>query len=362
MKIVLITQVIYPSLLPRAHRTTELAKELARQGHEVVVYAILGKYDYSCFCRDTGVVVKNLGASSWGLIDSDEKANRNVFVRAFNRLVGRYLWLPDRELIPMVKKAINSEGKVDCLITIAMPHVIHYAASLANLDNVGTWIADCGDPFMLNPLTKQPRYFEKYERSWCDKCDYITIPVSEAVDGYYPEYKSKIRIIPQGFDFSSTKIADYNKNEVPTFAYIGAVYPGSRDPKLFLEYLNTLNIDFKFKIFGSSWSYFEPYKASLQEKLGYCGRMPREKMIYELSKCDFLINIKNDSSVQVPSKLIDYYLSSRPILSISSNFNESERGAFDEFLVGNYQKQTYIPSIQNYNIKNVTLQFISLIK
>lgn len=362
MKFVLITQVIFPSLLPRAHRTTELAKELARQGHEVVVYALLGDYDYSGFINKTGIKIKNLGVSTFGLNNSDEKSNRNLVYRVVNRLLGNYLWLPDRELIPMVKKAIEGEKNIDCLITIAVPHVIHYAAALSRLDNVGTWIADCGDPFMLNPLYNRPRYFEKYERAWCESCDYITVPIEEAINGYYPEYASKIRVIPQGFDFTANKIAEYKPNEVPTFAYIGAVYPGKRDPKKFLEYLQTVDFKFKFKIFGSSWSYFEQYKELLKDKIEYAGRMPREQLIYELSKCDFLINIANYSSVQAPSKLIDYFLSKRPILTITSEFSDSEKLSFGEFVARYYCKQEVLPNMDNYDIKNVADKFVKLIK
>ena len=213
---------------------------------------------------------------------------------------------------------------------------------------------------MLNPFSKHPRYFEKFERRWCERCNYITVPVQEAIQGYYPEYASKIRIIPQGFDFSSTKISDYHRNEIPTFAYIGAVYPGKRDPKLFLDFLKNLDLDFRFKIYGSSWSYFEPYKELLKEKLDYCGRLSREQLIFELSKCDFLVNFNNGSSVQVPSKLIDYCLSRRPILSISSDFSQNEKLYFNQFILGNYENQTIACDIENYNIVNVANKFISL--
>lgn len=213
---------------------------------------------------------------------------------------------------------------------------------------------------MLNPFSKHPKYFEKYERKWCEKCNYITVPVEEAINGYYPEYKNKIKVIPQGFDFSSTKIAEYKKNEVPTFAYIGAVYPGNRDPKLFLEYLKNIDMNFKFKIFGSSWAYFEPYNVLLNNRLEYCGKMPREQLIYELSKCDFLININNSSGVQIPSKLIDYYLSQRPILSISTNLSQDEIYNFNQFVLGNYDDQTQFCNIDDYNIVNVVKKFVSL--
>lgn len=75
---------------------------------------------------------------------------------------------------------------------------------------------------------------------------------------------------------------------------------------------------------------------------------------------DFAINFRNDSSVQVPSKLIDYSLSKRPIIEISPDFPEEEKIAFEQFLEGNYQKQYMIDNIQKYDIEKVVKAFLDL--
>ena len=75
---------------------------------------------------------------------------------------------------------------------------------------------------------------------------------------------------------------------------------------------------------------------------------------------DFLINIRNESTVQVPSKLIDYYLTHRPVLEISSAFEEAEM--FDAFMSGDYSKQTTIEHPERYNIQNVARQFEDLLQ
>ena len=75
-------------------------------------------------------------------------------------------------------------------------------------------------------------------------------------------------------------------------------------------------------------------------------------------KMDFLINLENEKSNQVPSKVIDYTLSKRPILSINKdNFNENE---FLDFLNGKYDKAIKI-KIEDYDIKNVVNQFEQLL-
>lgn len=361
MKIVLISSHCYPKNSPRSFRTTELAKELAKRGHEVIVYAFLGDYDYTEYSKKTNIVFKNLGNPKWG-IASNTGIKSNFFYTYFAYFFGKHLLFPDIAFIPYVRNAIQIEGDIDLLITVAVPHVIHFATSKSDLSKVKKWVADCGDPFMGNPFVKQPFYFERFERNWCEKCDFITVPIEDARNAYYPEYRDKIRIIPQGFDFEGTRLEDYKPNPVPTFAYTGAVYKGLRDPSAFLEYLTTLEFDFSFWVFGKSWSLFVPFKEQLGDKLIYGGSVPRDQMLKKISQMDFLVNIPNKSGVQQPSKLIDYALSKRPILNVSSDFTEEEKVHVEEFLNGDYTHQLEVPNIDSYNIVNVASRFLELTK
>ena len=102
------------------------------------------------------------------------------------------------------------------------------------------------------------------------------------------------------------------------------------------------------------------YKEKLGDKLEIHHFIPRAELLYELSKMDFVVNIRNRSGVQQPSKLIDYALSGRPILEITSDFNEKK--AFVEFISGNFQHQTTIPDIESYNVKNVVKAMTNLTK
>ena len=58
--ILIISQHVFPKQTPRAHRTTELAIELSRQGYDVTVYAVLGNYDYKGFQKKHSLKVKNI--------------------------------------------------------------------------------------------------------------------------------------------------------------------------------------------------------------------------------------------------------------------------------------------------------------
>lgn len=361
MKIVIISRTCFPAKAPRSYRATELAKELVRQGHRVTLYAFLGDYDYTKISESTGIIFKSLGKAKYGMPSNTSPQGQKLLHR-IGRAIGRPINFPECSMIPMVKKAIKSEGEIDLLITIAVPHIIHFATSLANRSKIKNWIADCGDPFMGNPMYKLPFYFEWFERRWCKRCNYITVPVEDAINAYYPEYKEKIRVIPQGFDFANNTLAEYTPNRVPTFAYSGIFYKDLRDPSRMLDYLSTLKDDFKFVVYTKGFGLLQPYMDRLKGKIEVRNYVPREQLLYELSKMDFLVNVLNKSGVQQPSKLIDYALTKRPILNISSDFSKEEQNNLDEFMQADYRHQHLVRDIEQYNISNVAKCFLELTK
>ncbi len=369
MKIVIISQNCFPYISPRSNRATELAKEFSRLGHDVSLYALLGRLEYDKSYDNFGIKFKKLGNSRYGLYDNANERNNNIIYKLIARLFGKYLDFPKIELKKFTYNILKKEKNIDLLITIAHPHTIHWGAAKyikKDKNKIKKWIADCGDPYMLNPFIKYPSYFKYEEKKWCRLCDYITVPIEDAKEAYYPEFRSKIKVIPQGFNFDDNRLPVYIPNRVPTFAFSGIFYKGLRDPAKFLEYLCTLKNNFKFVIYTNTSDYnintfsLKTFKTKLGDKLDIRSFIPRTELLDELAKMDFLINIKNNSGVQQPSKLIDYAISKRPILEITSEFNEI--AIFDEFITGKYHNAKKIENIEQYDIKNVTQNFLHLIK
>jgi len=360
--ILILSRTIFPLLVPRAHRATELAKELARQGHKVTLAAVLGHYDYTDFEKSTGITVKDLGVSIFEWHTSAGDLHLSLWKKGVIFLLHRLFCFPDILIANRVVRFLKSEQSYDRIITIAIPYSIHWGMAYAKRHfrqfNNTIWASDCGDPFMGSPHSNNPFYFKWVEKWWCKSTDYIVVPAEESINGYYPEFREKIRVIPQGFVFDSSILADYKKNRVPTFAYSGMVYPGKRDPRRFLDYLAHKKDDFLFVVYTNKPALFLPYLNILGEKMVIRDYIPHDQLIHTLSTMDFLINIKNESSVQVPSKLIDYYLTHRPILEISSSFEEIE--VFERFFIGDYSKQLIIDNPERFNITNVAKAFLAL--
>ena len=214
---------------------------------------------------------------------------------------------------------------------------------------------------MGNTFAKPLFYFKYIEKYWSKRTDYITVPISAAKYSYYKEFQDKVRVIPQGFNFDDIRISDYKVNNVVTFMYAGLFYPKKRDPSLFLEYLTTLDINFKFIVYTDNDILLRPFKKNLKNKLEIRKTIPRTDLMLEMSKMDFLLNIKNKGTVnQSPSKLIDYSLTRRPVLEISTDFTEIEKNIFIHFLNKDYSASVHIKDLSIFNAMNVADQFIKL--
>ena len=362
MRILIISQNTYPVNGPRAFRTQELSEELARQGHDVTLYTVHGDIDYAEYEKETGVKMRTINPH-FPLGANDGKFRYGVVNRLLYHYFHRLLMYPEVDFHFLVDSAIRKEKGVALLITIAWPHSIHSGAARSKKKHPESfpkkWIADCGDPYFLNPFGRAPKYMEKYERSWCEAVDYISVPTEGSKDGYFPEYRDKIRVIPQGFDFSKTPIAGYKKNDVPTFIFCGSVYPGKRDVRSFMDFLLKWDKPYKFKLLMHS-PLDAKYETESNGQIEYITGKGRKEVIMECSKADFLINVINPNTSQTPSKLIDYGISGRPVLDISNDFCEQE--IFEEFCQGDYTHQLRLPDLEQYKIENVAKQFVELAK
>ncbi len=369
MKITIISHAIYPHISPRSFRTTELAKGLAQLGHEVVVYALTGTYDYTQYQKENGITVRSLGVSRLNTnSDGLRNVKRGFISQKINgvlfKLLNPLIDYPRSEFISLTQELLKKIEPCDYLITIAHPYGIHWGAALFNKKYPHTkfkiWVSDCGDPFMGDKDVKRCKLIlGRLEKLWGDQTDAIVIPVEKGRLGYAKEVQNKIAIIPQSIDFSAVRLAAYVPNKVPTFLYCGAVYPGMRDPTALLEYLSDIKDDFRFVVYSQS-ELFNRFKPVLGDKLDIRAKINRLDLIEIQSQMDFLVNIKNDSDNQTPSKLIDYGLSKRPVLDISTVFTEFEKDNLNSFLHGDYSKQRVIGNLEQYDNKNVAKQFVQL--
>jgi hypothetical protein len=284
------------------------------------------------------------------------------FISAFKFIVGT------REIeysIPVFRKLKQNSENYDLLISIALPIGTHFGVRLAKIFNnklSQIYVADYGDPYYHNPVKNINILHKFLEKFILNGFDYITVPTDQIVSSYkYFKNINKIKVIPQGFPINKIKIAKYKKNKVPTIGYAGCFYKDIRNPILLFEHLVNVKYDCRLLLFTDRNNLIDMgYADYLKNKrIVVKGIVPREKCLYELSKSDFVINIENYNSNQVPSKLIDYAIIKRPIYS----FNQStfDRDLFNKFVSGK-SKSNISVDISKYDIIKIAQQFVELAK
>lgn len=366
-KILLISNGFYPENSPRSFRATELAKELVRQGHSVKVITH-PREGVETFCKENGIQFKSLGTLTWPV----PKVKGSGLILLFWRIVVRFSGLmfeyPRLQLIFLIKKALKGEKGYDTVISVAFPYPIHWGvASVRSKKNpiATVWIADCGDPYMgqENDTFKPPFYFGWVEKWFCRKTDYLTVPTPNSITGYYPEFHNKIKVISQGFRFEDVPLFEGGlSTDKVIFGYAGMFIPGRRDPSEFLQYLNSLDesFAFEFHIYTTTPQFAFPFVAESKGRIQLKDIVPREKLLYALSKMHFVVNFENVGFAQTPSKLIDYVIIKKPILSIK--FGDLKENKVLEFLKLNFTNALFIDNQDQYRIENVVNKFIALTK
>lgn len=293
----------------------------------------------------------------------------NFLKMIYRALVIDGTWLSSLRL---AAKILRSKEQFSMVISVGLPFSVHLATALAFFlkgrhakDNT-VFVADYGDPFAKNPAIARMPHFVLLEKLVLRVFDYVTVPTLKALPAFAGLKKAeKIVCIPQGYDFSQIKTAPYNQCAPPSFAYAGLFYDKIRNPASFFEFLADSKLDYSFIVYTDlnnvdSLSCILPYCEKMGERLILKQAVPREECIYQLSRCDFLINVENLSKSQTPSKLIDYALTGRPVYS----FNQNNFSSADFFRF--YSRDYSDCSVRNFDlerfdIKKVCDSFLKLI-
>lgn len=368
MKIHILTGHFFPQLHPRAFRANELALELERCGHDVTVsncWRIEG-FDYETYARENNIKIKNLDILRSRIDANHVETLKQSFFRKgiLNKwkdylLAGSFFFRG-----PLIAKRLEIDDDTDLVIALSTPFTCLYGLSSYKREYGKKWvaIADSGDPFYNSKQSPKAFWFYFVERKVYKQYDYLTIPTENAIPLYAPMInKDKIKIIPQGFRMDNLKLYDGERTKPIKFAYAGVFYWDIRNPEFLFDYLNNQNVKFEFYIYMRNpdrklLEIMAKYP-NLKEKTIIKYSLPHDELLYELSKMDFLINVENLSNTQMPSKLIDYGMTKRPIFSCNvTNFSKDK---FNDFLNGDYTCQ-YKVDIKQYDIKCIAKQFIEL--
>lgn len=363
-----------PMRNPRAFRWTLLAERLAAQGRDVDVVTSLfpGVPELEQRGRLTihrvgWIWVESLRARfrvarERAGATSAHPANPGFFARAIagaGRLA-RWLWRrvlwPDASCLwyPAARKRgleLARRHSYDAMICVAPSYTSVLAGqSIHRRHPDMRWILDLGDPFSFmedtppNNLLLYRGLNRSFERAAFRSADAISVTTPQTRERYaeiFPESASKIVVIPPLLSLP-VRGAVGTEQRLPgklQFVYVGTLYKNIREPDfllgLFAQALERgLPAGSELHFYGdvsACLEGFEAYRPRLGNRLVLHGVVARATVAAAIEEADVLINIGNDTLYQLPSKVVEYAATGKPVLSIAKTEGDSSLRFFAEY-------------------------------
>lgn len=352
MNILIVNYHYPPTVGAHAYRWSQLAQLWAKQGHSVTVLTSVVKGANRRENLD-GVDVIRVGNIARGAAQGPQ-ANNNAedslislskkLLISIMRTSYRFLYWPDGlwYWLPAALLGLHRlrRNRYDLVVSYSPTFTAHLATLVYRKlfpRQCVNWIADYGDPFSVSD-TMPPNNLKLYrklnyaaERCVVANADCSVFTNKQTLSAYkekFGEFDSVV--LPHLVDISAFYagppfLANSGSSGVISLVYVGGFHKGIREPGAMLSFFDQLverypNC-FELNIYGPSngcdFSICKP-------PIYYHGAVSRSSAIELIRKADCLVNIDNSNCVMVPSKLVEYIATGRPIV----NFN-GDRGMID---------------------------------
>ncbi|MGE6565651.1 glycosyltransferase [Pseudomonas hunanensis] len=350
---ILIVNYHYPPMVgAHAYRWAQLAEFWAKQGHSVTVLTSIVKGASRSENRD-GVDIIRVGNIARGAgqgAQANTRAQSNLiglskkFLISAMRTSYRFLYWPDglwywlpAALLGLYRLRRN---RYDLVVSYSPTFTAHLATLIYRKlfrGKCACWVADYGDPFSVSE-TMPPNNLKLYrklnyaaERSVVANADCSVFTNNQTLSVYKESFGMfDAEVLPHLVDISafyagSPVVERSDTAGIINLVYVGGFHKGIREPAAMLSFFGQLvkrypNC-FALNIYGpSNGCDFSTCKPPIF----YHGAVSRATAIDLIKEADCLVNIDNSNCVMVPSKLVEYIATGRPIV----NFN-GDRGTID---------------------------------
>lgn len=352
MNILIVNYHYPPTVGAHAYRWAQLAQLWAKQGHSVTVLTSVVKGASKRENRDGVNIIRigNIARSAGQGAQGNTKAQGNLislskkFLISTMRTSYRFLYWPDglwywlpAALLGLYRLRRN---RYDLVVSYSPTFTAHLATLIYRKlfsRQCSNWVADYGDPFSVSD-TMPPNNLKLYrklnyaaERSVVANADCSVFTTNQTLSAYKERFGIfDAVVLPHLVDISTfysgpPLLESSDTAGIISLVYVGGFHKGIREPGAMLSFFEQLvkrypNC-FALNIYGpSNGCDFSTCKPPIY----YHGAVSRATAIELIKKADCLVNIDNSNCVMVPSKLVEYIATGRPIV----NFN-GEGGMID---------------------------------
>jgi hypothetical protein len=363
-RILIISYSYAPQPTPRALRWSSIANFWVEQGIDVDV--ITGSQGELPEIESTsGLTIYRVGKSILSRLQSRFNSSPTVTIspvqssRSTVSIRPALKWLYDRTwkklywpdyaclwINPAARAArrLLKAHSYAAIVSVSDPYSGHVVAyRTRHLHNGAIWLVDIGDPFSFREAAR-PNNFDLYqnrntklEAAIFAECDAVSVTTDGTAREYltrFPQTESKLTVIGPLMPAITNPVtlnAPTENRTVRKLVFVGTLYQGLRSPEYLLKLFTTLrrlpqHRDLELHIYGGVVgiaNIFDGMGDLAANAIFVHGQVTRERALEAMSDADLLVNIGNTSSIQLPSKVVEYVWLGRPILNIASQANDS---------------------------------------
>ncbi len=363
MKLLVICPSFAPENSPRAFRWTPLVESLRARGHAV---------DVICRPHVAAVEAPDLFRvpASWLVRPQSAASAKGGATRSWKRPlvdVARWAWRavrwPDSDcglIGPATRLAaqLHKERGYDALVTVSHPfsgHVIGLRLKQQFPD--WPWIVDVGDPF-ATLTASPPNNFRLYgrknfrtEAAVMQMADAASLTTISAVRSYTQDFgisPQRMRVIPPLYSLPTVKPSEVSSVLPPwerdtaalRLVFIGRLYRTIRSPQSLLSMFREALINsptdrpWQLHFLGDVQECardFDAVRELIGQSIFLHGEIDRKRADAARLAADVLVNIGNATPHQLPSKLVEYVASGKPVLNVVRHDDDTSRQILDDY-------------------------------
>ena len=372
MKRILIITAAYgrDSSVPCGKDMCELAEKLAKAQHDVTVFTTSKTTESVEVQNGVGVVkIQTLTKRREALAEEySKKCNliKKLYLRwrlhVVNHKISDTYFMGDLMSLFALKKRMNQQKeKYDLLISVSYPFYIQeYAKQVVKTLKIKRWI-----PYMLDPHADNLHCFKdtrenriKKEKELFKKATNIFAVeefVTHAKLSPIIHYKEKVQYIPTHLIVDNTKYCKANNSDMINFVYTGIFYKDIRNPENLLRYFDKMPNNYILHLYSKGCEdVIKRYKEILGNRLQVNDFiLDPEKYNEMIGKADFLIDVGNTVSNQVPSKILTYCSFGKPIIHFKNCQDEVVGDKFKAYPLFNVIDYTEDVEVVKNEIKKI---------
>ncbi|TWU08769.1 hypothetical protein CA54_40060 [Symmachiella macrocystis] len=356
-----------PTVNPRAVRWGAIAQRWAAMGHHVDVISGWAPGQPREECHNQLHIRRvggNLTERMRGLLrpggaiaspKTDRRSSETQHVgrhslkkiaRACHDATWKKLYWPDSNCLwqtPAVKTAgrLLEEHRYDAVVSVSIPFTSHLVAHrLRSQMRNATWLVDVGDPFsfMDQCTPNNTALYRGKNTAWEHRIfrgsSAVSVTSDETADRYrdlFPDCADKIHVIPPLATQPCGPVNRQLQSEPLKLVYTGTLYRDIRNPRflfeLFGEMLKTIpRRGLELHLYGlvnDCSDIVATYQRKFGSALRVHGTVPPAAAQQAVANADVLINLGNSTSYQLPSKIVDYAATGKPILNLTTIDHDS---------------------------------------